>query len=309
MKKILSIIFPVMLLLFSGCAAETAELEESFVYQFEDALGYTVTVRSADHVAAIGGSNAETWLLAGGTLTALTEDAYSERGIEPSTEMINLGTVKSPDMETMILSGIDFAILNAKIAEHVALRSTLENAGITTAYFSIETFEDYLAMLKVCTDITGCQELYEENGLTIQKQIDTVIAQTAGKDAPSVLFIRAYSTGAKAKNSNTMTGAMLKDLGCRNIADSDNSLLENLSMEAIIREDPDFIFVTTQGASTEAAEKNLAESLQSNPAWAELSAVKNGRYIVLPRNLFHYKPNNRWGESYEMLAEILYGAQ
>lgn len=309
MKKYLSVLFPVILLLFSGCAAETANHEETIICQFEDALGYTITVHSADHVAAIGGSNAETWLLAGGTLTALTEDAYSERGIEPSEDVLNLGTVKSPDVETMILSGIDFAILNAKIAEHVALRSTLENAGITTAYFSVETFDDYLAMLKICTDITGCQELYEENGLAIQEQIDTVIARTAGKNTPSVLFIRAYSTGAKAKNSNTMTGAMLKDLGCRNIADSDDSLLENLSMEAIIREDPDFIFVTTQGASSEAAEKALAESLQSNPAWAELSAVKNGRYIVLPRNLFHYKPNNRWGESYEMLAEILYAAQ
>lgn len=309
MKKLGFLLCLATVLFLCGCGAEPVGGEEDIICQFQDALGYTVTVRSGDHVAAIGGSNAETWLLAGGTLTALTEDAYSERGIEPSEEVINLGTVKSPDVETMILSSIDFAILNAKIAEHVALRSTLENAGITTAYFSIETFEDYLAMLKVCTDITGCQELYEENGLAIQEQIDTVIARTAGKDAPSVLFIRAYSTGAKAKNSNTMTGAMLKDLGCRNIADSDDSLLENLSMEAIIREDPDFIFVTTQGASSEAAEKALAESLQSNPAWSELSAVKNGRYIVLPRNLFHYKPNNRWGKSYEMLAEILYGAQ
>lgn len=308
MKKIFSIFLAAMLFLMTGCEAETAE-GNGVLYQFEDALGYTVTVRTAEHVAAIGGSNAETWLLAGGTLTALTEDAYSERGIESSEEVINLGTVKSPDVETMILSGVDFAILNAKIAEHVALRSTLENAGITTAYFSIETFEDYLAMLKICTDITNRPDCYEENGLSIQKQIDDVIARTPGRDAPSVLFIRAYSTGAKAKNSNTMTGAMLKDLGCRNIADSDDSLLENLSMEAIIREDPDFIFVTTQGASTEAAEKTLADSLQSNPAWGELSAVKNGRYIVLPRNLFHYKPNNRWGESYEMLAEILYGTK
>lgn len=309
MKKLGFFLCLATMLFLCGCRAEPVGGGEDITCQFQDALGYTVTVRTAEHVAAIGGSNAETWLLAGGTLTALTEDAYSERGIEPSEEVINLGTVKSPDVETMILSGVDFVILNAKIAEHVALRSTLENAGMTTAYFSIETFEDYLTMLKICTDITNRPDCYEKNGLSIQKQIDDVISRTAGKDAPSVLFIRAYSTGAKAKNSNTMTGAMLKDLGCRNIADSDDSLLENLSMEAIIREDPDFIFVTTQGASTEAAEKTLAESLQSNPAWRELSAVKNGRYIVLPRNLFHYKPNNRWGESYEMLAEILYGTK
>lgn len=310
MKKLISILVlsATLLLLFVGCGAESAAQDET-AYQFEDALGYTVTVRSTDHVAALGGSNAETWLLAGGTLAALTEDSYSERGIEPSEDVINLGSMKSPDVETMILNGVDFVILNAKITEHVALRSTLENAGMTTAYFSVETFADYLDMLKICTDLTGHTECYTENGLSVQEKIDATIERVAGNESPSVLFIRAYSTGAKAKGSDSMTGAMLKDLGCRNIADSNDSLLEDLSIEAIIQEDPDFIFVTTQGASSEAAEEALAEMIQSNPAWEDLSAVKNDRYILLPRNLFHYKPNNRWGESYEMLANILYEAE
>jgi len=29
---------------------------------------------------------------------------------------------------------------------------------------------------------------------------------------------------------------------------------------------------------------------------------------VLNKELFHYKPNARWGESYEILANILYPA-
>ena len=78
------------------------------------------------------------------------------------------------------------------------------------------------------------------------------------------------------------------------------------SMEEIIAEDPDFIFVTIMGSSTQKALDALAAGIQSNPAWGNLSAVKNDRYIVLPSDLFHYKPNARWGESYEYLAEILY---
>jgi hypothetical protein len=35
------------------------------------------------------GSFAKTWLLAGGTLSALTEDAYSQRGIEPDDGVVN----------------------------------------------------------------------------------------------------------------------------------------------------------------------------------------------------------------------------
>lgn len=285
---------------------------ESFVRTdvvFQDALGHEVIISDPKHVAALCGSYAETWLLAGGTLAALTEDAYSERGIEPEEAIVNLGSLKTPDVELMIRMGIDFVLLNARITEHVDLRDTLEAAGMTTAYFEVETFEDYLAMLKICTDITGKQELYEENGLNVRSQIDNAIAKKDGKAAPKVLFIRAHSTKAKAKNSDSMTGAMLKDLGCVNIADSKTGLLEDLSMEAIILEDPDFIFVTTQGSSDEAAEKTLAEGIEAHPAWQELTAVKNGRYVFLPKNLFHYKPNHRWGESYEILAEILYGEE
>ena len=305
MEKLFAILFCLSFL--TACTAETDSAPVENAIHFEDSLGYQISVVQPQRVAALGGSNAETWLLAGGELAALTEDAYSERDIKPSESTANLGSVRAPDIEEMILTGIDFVILNPKIAEHVALRDTLENAGMTTAYFEVETFEDYLSMLKICTDITGHPELYEQNGLSVQAQIDAAVSRKEGQSSPSVLFIRAYSTNARAKGSDTMTGTMLKDLGCRNIADSEDSLLDNLSMEVIIREDPDFIFVTTQGASTEAAEKTLAEGIQSNPAWKDLSAVKNGRFIWLPKNLFHYKPNHRWGESYEILADILYG--
>ena len=53
----------------------------------------------------------------------------------------------------------------------------------------------------------------------------------------------------------------------------------------------------------------MEELLTGNPAWASLSAVSGGQYHVLPKDLFHYKPNARWGEAYEMLADILYPAQ
>ena len=44
-------------------------------------------------------------------------------------------------------------------------------------------------------------------------------------------------------------------------------------------------------------------------SWAELSAVKNGHYFVLPKDLFHLKPNDRWGEAYEKIENILSGAE
>ena len=50
----------------------------------------------------------------------------------------------------------------------------------------------------------------------------------------------------------------------------------------------------------------MRATVESNPAWPGLQAVQNGRYLLLPKELFHYKPNARWGESYAYLAKILY---
>lgn len=106
-----------------------------------------------------------------------------------------------------------------------------------------------------------------------------------------------------------MTGTMLHDLGCINIADSDSVFSENLSLEAIIAASPDYIFVTTMGNSEAAAQKSLDKLLISNPAWSSLDAVQQGNYYVLPKELFQNKPNKRWPESYRFLADILYGGE
>ena len=63
------------------------------------------------------------------------------------------------------------------------------------------------------------------------------------------------------------------------------------------------------GNDEELAEKNLKKTVENNPAWNGLSAVQNGRYIILPKEKFLYKPDAKWGDSYAYLSEILYGNQ
>lgn len=284
---------------------ETSSSSEKEV-AFEDSLGNTITISNPQRVAALMGSYAEIWSLAGGDPIATTADAWDERQMELEEDKVtNLGGVQEPSLELLLGAKPDFVIASTDIESHVAMKETLESAGIPVAYFKVETVEDYLTMLKICTEITGRDDLYQENGEAVKQQVEECRERAKNEESPLILYIRAYSTGAKAKGSDNLTGAMLKDLGCINLADSDNSLLEDVSLERIIEADPDYIFVTTMGSSEKALEA-LAENMTNNPAWANLSAVKNGRYHVLPKDLFHYKPNARWGEAYEILADILY---
>ena len=110
----------------------------------------------------------------------------------------------------------------------------------------------------------------------------------------------------KAKGSRgTILGEMLADMGCVNIADSDTSLLENLSAEAVIRENPHHIFVVTMGNDEDKAKKTLESMINENPAWRTLDAVQSDRLYVMDKTLFNLKPNARFAQAYEILADIL----
>ncbi|MCI7350758.1 MAG: ABC transporter substrate-binding protein [Ruminococcus sp.] len=305
MKKLIIFIITAALLL-TGCAKTDGG---SAVYTFTDSQDRTVEVKSFEKTAVLSGSLAEVWQLAGGELFGITNDAYDGHTLDIPEDVKNYGDVKNPSVEGLIADGVDFVILSGTIANQVKLEETLNSSGITAAYFDVENFEDYLSMLKICTDITGRSDLYAENGEAVRERVEQSVERAKDKEHPKVLLLRSYSTGIKAKGSDNMTGQMLADLGCENIADSESSLLEELSLEAIVRADPDFVFITTMGGDTEAAIAQYEETLGSNPAWQELTAVKDGRVHILPKDMFHYKPNNRWGEAYEYLEEILYGGK
>lgn len=293
-----------MLLMLSGCGADNDGREA--VYTFTDSLDREVAVKSFERTAVLSGSLAEIWQLAGGELYGVTSDAADRDTLTLSDDVKIYGGVHILSAENIIADGVDFAVLSSTIADQVELADTLEPAGVTTAYFDVEDFEDYLSALKIFTDITGRDDLYKKNGEAVRERCEAVIKRSEGKGEPKIVLLRAYSTGVKARNSDNMTGKMLADLGCINIADSDTSLLEELSLEAIVRADPDFVFVTTMGADESAAVASYENILASNKAWEEMDAVKNGKVYFLPKDMFHYKPNERWGEAYEYLEGILY---
>ena len=293
-----------------GTAADVTQGEESGTVTFTDALERSVTVRkSVERVAALLGSFADIWMLSGGSLCAAADDAWEDFGLELG-DAVNLGGAHSPSLELLLASDPEFVIASASTKSNVEMREALEAAGITVAYFDVDNFYDYLDMLAVCTDITGRKDLYEQNGLTLQTRIEQIKAQYQGAELPdaqrTVLLIRAAASVIKVKGSSgTILGEMLADMGCINIADSDESLLENLSVEAVIRQNPRHIFVVTMGSDIEGAKAALDRMIGENPAWSQLDAIREGRFYLMEKTLFNLKPNDRWAQAYETLYEIL----
>lgn len=269
----------------------------------EDFAGMNAPETVPQRVISLLGSYGEVWQEAGGTLIATTEDAAQG-------DVVSLGSHSEPNMELLLALNPDFVILSADTAAHPAVGDLLESAGIPHGYFSMQTWQGYMDMMKTFTQITGRDDLYANAEKTVQQPIGECIA--AAQSHPdfgkkTALLLRAYVTSVKAKGSEgTVAGPILREMGLVNIADSDSMLTENLTLEAILAADPDYIFAVTMGADQEGAEKMLEDALLSNPAWNTLTAVREGRFVVLDRDLFHLRPNGRWAEAYETIYEIVY---
>lgn len=296
-------------------AAATAPADSGAACTFTDDLGREVTLEAAPRrVAALTGSYADIWCTAGGrdTLVASASDAWTDFDLGLGEEVANIGGAMGVSVEELLAAAPDLVLASTNIPSNQEMLPALEAAGVDVAFFSVDTFEDYLRMLEICTGLTGSPEAYQTYGEAVAEEIEAARARAAAaleeQGPEKVLYIRAAASVVKPKGSSgTVLGEMLADLSCINIADQDQSLLEDLSMEAILAADPDKILIVLQGADPEPAKAQLEGEVLSNPAWQQLTAVREGRVYYMDKDLYHLKPNARWGEAYDHLVEILYG--
>lgn len=299
-------------LLLAGCGNSIPEptVSKYECITFSDDLGREITVEYPQRVAALLGSFCQLWMIAGGSVCATADDAWDNFQLALPTDTVNLGKTKSPSLELLLSSQPDLVLASTNTQQHLLWMDTLENAGITVAYFDVSDFDDYLRVLRIFTDITGRPDLYLEYGTKVQSQIQDVISRSEIRlqqsQAPLVLSLRASASSMHAKRSEgNVLGEMLATLGCVNIADGTDALLENLSMEYILQMDPDFIFIVQHGDDTQGTQALIEQFIAENPAWNQLSAVMNGKIYYMDKSLYSLKPNHRWGEAYELLEEIL----
>ena len=310
MKRSLLCFIFILSLLLGGCGASAPSgapaPSSKTALTFTDDLGREITVDTPKRVACLIGSFAHVWCLAGGqeSLVAAAADTWTQFDLGLDEDVVNLGAVKEPNLELLLAAQPDLVIASSNTAAQVELLETFEAMGLNAAYFKVSSFEEYLEMLEICTRITASPESYVRSGSDILEQVDQARRRVDGS-APRVLYVRATGSSCKVKSSrDSVLGEMLRDLGCVNIADG--GLLEELSMEVILQEDPEHIFLVIQGSDPTQAEALLEKTLLSNPAWEMLTAVQEGRLHIMDPALYNLKPNDRWGEAYEKLADILY---
>lgn len=276
---------------------------------FVDDRGEEVSLkRKPERVVVIYNSFLELWMESGGSVIGVIEASIGQDPIEGIEEAELVGKLGSISLEKIIDLEPDLVILNSKMPSQIELVASLEENGIPLVALDNSAREDYYKMARLFSALTGREDLYERNVLELGERLDEIVEKSPKDKNYKVLLVMASAKSVTARGSDTTVGEILQDLNTINIADDSGNLLSNtnFSIEKIIEEDPDFIFVQTTGSDMEGVMDRLREDVENNPAWSSLSAVENQRYIILPKDLYMFKPNNKYDQAYLGLAEILY---
>ena len=147
MKRMILVLFSILFLL-SACAAPSAGTTPensaepsaavsqagSNAVTFTDALGREVTVDSPRRVAALIGSFADVWCLAGGKdlLVAAAGDSWTSFDLGLDGSVADLGAVTAPNLELLLNARPDFILASSNTAADVfrGLFGMGENAAI-----------------------------------------------------------------------------------------------------------------------------------------------------------------------------------
>lgn len=284
---------------------ETTEVEETVerITTFVDTAGRELEISTKpERVVCLYGSFADLWYEAGGELVGIIE---SSRLPEQAAELPKVGKMSTPNIEAILALEPDMVIIRSGYSKQEDLMPIFESNGIIVYEADYNSFNETMVTFKNFCGINENEALYVEKSLPLFEGIEALRTE---KQDFSYLLLFATSKSISAKDDN-IASEIINDFGGENIsakytiADEES---KQFSFEKILELDPTYIFVQTMG-SVEDAKARLEEDVMSNPAWGSLTAVKEERFIYLPKELFLYKPNMKYLDAYAHLKAILEG--
>jgi len=263
-----------------------------------------------EKVVVLNSSNLELFYAAGGKAYAYAESSTMPEYIrEKLTGIPSVGRVNNPDIEKIVALAPDL-VIGMNFPFHIAIRGSIEAAGIKTAMFSAGNFAETAEVLGVFGKITGNQKKADQVWNDINrklKEIEDIFLKTHRK---KVLVVYGSPESFSMALPESMIGQIVHMAGGDNVAAGKKSKSMGMSrgfipvsLEYAVMKDPDFIFIIThQDIISPAADKSLLK----HPAWKSMRAVREGRTVMLPFATYGINPTVRIAEAVSQLHNIMY---
>ncbi len=284
-----------------GVVSETAA-----AIRYRQPNGLEVTLPKHPKRVVIGyGSLVPVWYCAGGTAIAIP-DIHSKTALPPEARSLpSVGFFSSLNIEKILELKPELVVLMGKIGSHVRLRELLATMKIPAFTVKYDNYRDFEALLDLFCRLNNTDPERCEAARTVTEGVNRIIARIRGLPSPRFCTVFAQAAGFRAETDLANTSCMLSMLGGKNTVPPSGGLRTGFSIEQLLLDNPDVIFVVMMG-NTQTLEEKFRKEIMSQPAWKKLRADQTGRVHFLPSNLYLYLAGPRFPEAFLHLAQLLY---
>ncbi len=267
------------------------------VHVFTDHLGRRVEVAARPRrIVSLAPSLTETLfaLGAGDRVVGVTD--YCDYPQEARSKA-RVGGMINPSVERIVALQPEVVLITREGNRRETLEA-LERAGVPTYAVETARLEDIARMVRDLGEVVGAPETGAALSAGIERRIFAVRERVKGRPAPRVLFL-VWLQPIVSVGRGTFLGDLLGIAGAQSISESSGQPWPHLSLEEILRRDPDFLVIPR---SPDFAPTR--DELLRLPGWRRLAAVRENRIVYVPEAI--QRPGPRIAEMLETLAQALH---
>lgn len=247
----------------------------------------------------------------GDHLLAVTEwDTYPEKARMLRDVGGNVGAMDQPDLEA--ITGLYADLVLASNLTPATVLDKVTRGRTQALSLHHESFEDVLADVAQLGRVLGVPGKALALQATLRSRRDEIVAgvnEVSSEHRLRAVILLQLEDGLQpgwSPGEGTWLGDLVVMAGGENVAAALGRSWGQISLEGLLAADPEVIFVKA-GVSAGANERlrQRIEGLSSHPVWQQMTAVKNGRIVVVPNGPFSI-PGPRMVDALEIIAAGLW---
>jgi len=302
-------LFIVAVLVISGCGPKTGQTVKTngqvYLTVTDDEGRKVVLPNKPERIVALAGSDLT---LLDAVDVNLVGRVTTKVGNIPARykDLPEVGVTTGLNIEKVVALKPDCVLAIA--GQHDKYIQLLESNNIPVFMLRIKSFEDVKAKLHLMSQIAGTEAKGDAVIAKLDKEVNGILNKLP-KEKQTVVILHATAKNVTVELDTSIAGGIAKMLQLENVADAGNKKISGdkvpYSLEELVNRNPSVIFLTSMGEGPD-IEKRMKSDVTSNPAWSSLSAVKNGRFYVLPEKYFLLSPGLNYPAAIRYMAKQVY---
>jgi len=305
-RLLAALLLPLLIAACGGGGGEKAPPTPTPIDLTRDDLGRSVAPpASPQRVVALSPTVVELMYAVGATPVGRPSSANYP---ETAKSVQAFGESRSPSFEAIAAMKPDLVIADALLHQTIA-DNLSKQLNVPVFAVRVASFNDVTRGLRTVGALTGKKEAGETQAKALETKLADIKAKLPANGPTVLVLVAAGQNQFIAGRGNTYLGDILSLLGARNLVTSEPENFNypgftDYSLERIVEKNPDVIIAASIGGPP--GTPKTSDILKSVPAFASLSAVKNGHVYEVDAFVYIQSAGPRVSQILDELPKLLY---